>query len=377
MKKIRKKTDNRTDPAKAKHASAGRKHKLGPKQYIRIAGVFLVLLLIIYGIASLCSYISWHSSEFISDEGYTHKAEFQDHLVLNGIDVSEHQGDSIKWKKVKSSGVDFAFIRAGYRGAKEGTLNVDSCFSRNATEANKVGLMVGAYYYSQATSTEEAVEEARALLDIVDGYDIDLPLIIDYEIYPGGRLDKVIQSGTMNTAAMYHDIVLAFCRTVEDAGYSSGIYANTDMLTHYMDANYIDNETNLWVAEFAGECSLESGYRFWQCSDQVNVGGIDKPVDHDFMYINKDGATRMWCVNPGKRISVEKCNVSLKKTSVKYKRKGAEVKATVTDAEGRRMREGKDYTLSYVKNSEKGNAYVLVHGINGYRDIKAASYEVR
>lgn len=361
----------------AKHGADTAKRRKKKNVHLRLAGVILVFILLIILIAKICSFVSWRSSVKVTDEGYRHSDKFSDCLVLNGIDVSEHQGDGIKWKKVKSSGVDFVFIRAGYRGTNEGTLNVDSCFSRNAREAEKVGLMVGAYYYSQATSTDEAVEEARALLDIVDGYDIDLPLVIDYEIYPGGRLDKVIKSGTMNTAAMYHDIVLAFCKTVEAAGYSSGIYANTDMFTHYMDAGYIDDETNLWVAEFSNSCNLESGYRFWQCSDQTEVGGIDKPVDHDFMYINKDGVTKMWCVDPGRRVSVGECKVSLKKPSVRFKRKGAKVKAIVTDAEGRRMREGKDYTLSYVKNSEKGNAYVLIHGINGYRDITAMSYEVR
>ena len=51
--------------------------------------------------------------------------------VLNGIDVSVYQG-TIDWTKVSKSGVDFAMIRAGYRGyGQPGNLAVDSKFLTN------------------------------------------------------------------------------------------------------------------------------------------------------------------------------------------------------------------------------------------------------
>ncbi len=361
-----------------RRASTGRKkYRISRKGRIRLAILVLVLVLLIVLAAKVCTFIRWHSPVKLTDEGYTHAKQFENCLVLNGTDLSEHQGSKVNFRKLKASGADFVFLRAGYRGASSGTLNVDKCFSRNVREANDAGLMVGAYYYSQATTTAEAEEEAAALLEIADGYSFDLPLMIDYEIYPGGRLEKVIESGTMNVASMYHDIVLAFCRKVEAAGYDSGIYANTDMFTHYMDATQLDYETNLWVADFGGKCGLKTRYRFWQCSESATVGGVDIPADHDFMYINTDGMSKIWYVEPGNKVSLEKCHVTLKSNSVKFRRSGAKVKAVVTDAEGRRMREGKDYKLSYVKNMERGTAYVIVKGINGYRDIITAAYTIR
>lgn len=368
---------NKTTENPSRSTSGRKRYRISRKGRIRLAILVLALVLLITLIVKACTFIRWHSPVKLTDEGYTHAKQFENCLALNGVDLSEHQGDDVNFRKLKASGVDFVFLRAGYRGAGNGNLNVDTCFSRNVREANKVGLMVGAYYYSQATTSAEAEEEAAALLEIADGFDFDLPLMIDYEIYPGGRLEKVIKSGTMNVASMYHDIVLAFCRKVEAEGYDSGIYANTDMFTHYMDATLLDYETNLWVADFGSKCGLKTGYRFWQCSDSATVGGVDIPVDHDFMYISTDGMSKIWYVEPGKKVSLEKCHVALKRSSVKFKRSGATVKAIVTDAEGKRMREGKDYKLSFVRNMERGTAYVIVKGINGYRDIITAAYTIK
>ena len=52
---------------------------------------------------------------------------------------------------------------------------------------------MGAYIYSQATSKAEAIEEAEYVLELVKGYDIDMPIVLDYETYDGGRLDNAIE----------------------------------------------------------------------------------------------------------------------------------------------------------------------------------------
>ena len=351
-----------------------KKYKINKK---RMATAIAVLVLVIFLVAKLISSVGGGAAKKLTDEGLTHAEQFSDCIIVNGIDVSEHQG-KINWKKVKASGVDFVFIRAGYRGATEGDLYVDETFSANVHGAKKAGLMVGAYYYSQATTTAEAEEEARAMLDIIKDYDMDLPVVIDYEIYPGGRLEQVIKSGNMNVTSMYHDIVLAFCAVVEDAGYDSGVYGNTDMFTHYMDASLIDDETNLWVAEFGSSCSLNAGYRFWQCSESADVAGIDTPVDHDILYLESATSTPVWYYKTaGKRVSMSKCKVSLKKDTVRFKRKGSVVKATVTDLEGKRMREDMDYSINFVNNTSRGTGYAIVRGINGYRDIIIAPYTIK
>ena len=117
--------------------------------------------------------------------GYTHDNRFEDYLILKGIDVSKFQGD-INWSNVKADGIQYAFIRMADRGyGSAGTLAQDSYGQSNMEEAIKANIPVGAYIFSQAITEEEAIEEANYLLDSVKGYNVELPLVMDFE-YSGG-----------------------------------------------------------------------------------------------------------------------------------------------------------------------------------------------
>ena len=60
-----------------------------------------------------------------------------------GIDVSSHQRE-IDWQAVKDAGIDFAVIRAGYRGyGSEGLIHEDPFFRQNMDGALAAGLDVG------------------------------------------------------------------------------------------------------------------------------------------------------------------------------------------------------------------------------------------
>lgn len=52
--------------------------------------------------------------QLYSTNTYTHSPMFKGYDIIDGIDVSEWNGD-INWKKVKASGIDFAIIRVGGR----------------------------------------------------------------------------------------------------------------------------------------------------------------------------------------------------------------------------------------------------------------------
>lgn len=112
-------------------------------------------VLLIAGVTGLHLYS--HPTQIGSGK-YTHAAKFDNALIIDGIDVSYAQGDgaSHNWNQVKRSGVDFVFIRAGYRDSSKGKLHADSEFKENIQGARKAGLMVGIYFYSQATTKKEA-----------------------------------------------------------------------------------------------------------------------------------------------------------------------------------------------------------------------------
>lgn len=112
-----------------------------------------------------------------------------------GIDVSYHQGD-IDWEAVKADGIDFAMLRLGYRGYESGQINVDERFHEYADGALGAGLDIGVYFYSQAVTAEEAVEEAEAVLNEIGDYEIMYPVVFDWEIVGGRkRTDKCCFGG--------------------------------------------------------------------------------------------------------------------------------------------------------------------------------------
>lgn len=346
-----------------------RRVRIRHKALLRFILICIAFIFLVVGIFKAIGSAQTATNVFMSDEGFTHSKRFANCVALYGIDISEHNQDKIKWKKVKTSGADFVFLRAGYRGAEDGSINADPSFKKNAKAADKAGLMVGAYFYSQAITAAEAEEEAEFLLEAVRNYEITMPLVIDFEIYPDGRLDKKIQAGELYAASLYHDIVLAFCNKVQEAGYESAVYANYDMLTNYMDAGILDDEANIWLASYNKKAGLDANYMFWQCTDSAKVGGITGKVDQDFWYVepNKVYKTKAAGTNEKNRISIGNCHVSFQRSVTKLSNRRAIPKLGIT-YEGKGMKEGRDYVLSVVRNTAPDRGYIIIRGIGIYKN---------
>ncbi len=221
-------------------------------------------------------------------DDYAHNSRFDGYTIKKGIDVSSHNG-TIDWKSVKNDGIEFAIIRGGYRGyGSSGSLNSDTMAADNMEAAVAAGIPIGAYIFSQAITEEEAVAEAEYLLDIVDGYDITLPLVFDFEYASDsngltGRLYKANLTADEATA-----ICRAFCKTVEDAGYTAMVYANKSMLRDDLNASEISKDYAIWLANYTNKTDYEGDYEFWQCTDQGSVAGISGNVDLDFWYVEPE-----------------------------------------------------------------------------------------
>ena len=133
---------------------------------------------------------------------------------LTGVDVSEHQ-EKIDWAAVRAAGVDFAILRIGYRGYTEGSLREDSWFAENYTAARAAGVQLGVYFFSQATTLEEAREEADYTLELLDGRTLELPVFYDWETVAGSTRIPSPDGLPLTQCAA------AFCQTVEAAGYTT------------------------------------------------------------------------------------------------------------------------------------------------------------
>ena len=209
-----------------------------------------------------------------------------------GIDVSVYQG-SIDWNKVKQDGVNFAMIRAGYRGygvssdGTDGKLVTDSYYVRNMKGATNAGIEVGVYFFTQAINEKEAIEEAEYVLSLIKSYNVTYPIAIDVEDVPNavGRADNLAKEERTK-------IVKTFCERIEKAGYEPMIYANKDWLKNQLDMSKL-SDYSVWLAHYTGATQddpfakpsdYEGKYIMWQYTDKGTVDGVIGNVDMNVTY---------------------------------------------------------------------------------------------
>ena len=195
-------------------------------------------------------------------------------MHLKGIDVSKWQG-VIEWSKVKKSGIDFAILRLGYTGAKSGEPTLDSQFLRNIEQCKKVGMNVGVYYYSTATSTAQAKNEANFVIQQLKGKKVQYPIYIDTEDTRQAKLSK----------SKLTKVVKAFCDTMEKAGYYVGIYASKSWFVEHLSDSKL-KAYDKWVAQYNTACNYKGKYGMWQYTDKGTVRGISGNVDLNACYKN-------------------------------------------------------------------------------------------
>ena len=200
-----------------------------------------------------------------------------------GIDVSEFQGEDIDWKQVKDSGIEFAIVRIGYRAYGEtGELVKDDMFEQNIEGALDAGLEVGVYFFSQAITPAEAVEEAEFVLDLIRPYKITGPVVYDTEEIKG---DTARTDG--NTRQEFTNYCKVFCDTVEHAGYRSMIYANMKWMAFTLDMEELTSY-DFWYADYHEFPQNPYDYSIWQYSETGAVPGINANVDLN-IWFEKEG----------------------------------------------------------------------------------------
>ena len=200
-----------------------------------------------------------------------------------GIDVSEWQGE-IDWRQVASAGVKFAYIRTGYRGYTMGTLVEDRCFRQNIKGAADNQIEIGVYFLSQAINVGEAIEEAKYVLEQIDGMNVTLPIMFDWEKYdpeqfPDARTND-IELSVMSVCAV------AFCETIKAAGYDAGVYFNRQYGYYGFDLSRL-REFVFWVAVPGDYPDFYYAGNIWQYTHEGEVPGIEGDVDMNLMFIRR------------------------------------------------------------------------------------------
>ena len=204
-------------------------------------------------------------------------------LKRKGIDVSHHNGE-INWKQVKQSGqVDYAIIRAGYRGYRSGTIVKDLQFENNIRGIKENRIDIGLYFFTQAINIQEAIEEANYVIDLVRKNNIYLryPIYIDSEYtevssYNPGRADGLDKE--TRTA-----VCKAFCDTIRNAGYIPGIYASKNWFYNNLEISQLGSY-DIWVAHYTGDVNRQTDYKYkydmWQYTSSGSISGVYGPVQN-------------------------------------------------------------------------------------------------
>lgn len=197
-----------------------------------------------------------------------------------GVDVSEHQG-KIDWNQVAQTDVKFAMVRLAYRGwGSEGVIRADARGLENLDGAADAGLQVGVYFFSQAISVEEAIEEARFVLQLLDGRELDMPVVFDWETVSSEEARTAnMKKATLNACA------LAFCQEIEAAGYDAMVYFNLDLARWKFDLLAIQQAGyDFWLAMYSDSLRYAYQVRMWQYTSEGSVSGIKGRVDLDLYF---------------------------------------------------------------------------------------------
>ncbi len=226
------------------------------------------------------------SSSGLRAQSVSHQEKYSDCILQHGIDVSYHNG-KINWEKVKADGIDFAIIRVAYRGYENGALRVDTEAVENMKNANAAGIPIGVYIFSQAISAAEARQEADFIVNNIRGYQIDLPVVLDFEYVATGvgRLYKAKLSKSAATS-----VCTAFCDRVKALGYTPMVYASKTMYEDKTYAADVSQEYSIWMAHYNNSTSYGGEYEYWQYTSKGKVDGVktkDNPyVDLNYRYYN-------------------------------------------------------------------------------------------
>lgn len=229
-------------------------------------------------------------SPFITKNKYdVNRFEYQDPLMkyyddgkcisYMGVDISKDTG-TVDFNKLKKAGIQFVMIRAGARGYGTGELTMDEMLLDNLQGATEAGLDIGVTFFSQATSNEEALEEANLIYDNIQDYKITYPIAFDMERIPGdvARTDRLTREEKSN-------IALCFLDALKNVGYKGIIYGDKEWLIKEINLSTV-GAYDIWLSQEGTKPDYPYKYSIWQYTQRGKINGITGDAHLNICFIN-------------------------------------------------------------------------------------------
>ena len=209
---------------------------------------------------------------YTGDDGYMHYSDDNIKDTLVGVDLSTFQSD-IDWETLaKNKDIDFVMLRVGYRGYTQGGLMLDSSFEDSKAAVIKYKIPTGLYFFTQAITYDEGVEEANFVLKQIGKMNVKYPIVIDSELIGDNASNDERTDG-----------IVGFCETIKAAGYTPMIYASRNMFAQCLDMDRL-GDYELWLAHYANVPNFPYKYTGWQYTESGTVDGISGDVDLDLWF---------------------------------------------------------------------------------------------
>lgn len=276
--------------------------------------------------------------------------------VIYGIDVSKWQGN-IDWNKVAAAGYKFVFIKVGGRGTGTGSLYYDDAYKKNIEGATRAGLNVGVYFFSQAITVREALEEASLTVNAIKNYHITYPVVFDWETGYHSNGSPYRSNGARLSNAAMTKVVNSFISAVEASGYEAMVYGNAYDLSLF-DINSVSKSHKVWYARYwsyyrnydnyyiPGKDTPTTSfpYQIWQYKDTGVVPGISEKVDMNVLFL------------------ASSINISVKESSVHINKGTSYNPLSNVTAKDSMSRDVSKY-ITYTITNSKGNTVSLENAL--------------
>lgn len=198
-----------------------------------------------------------------------------------GVDISKHTG-KVNFTSMKAAGVDYVMIRLGSRGYSTGQISLDENFKENIEGAIEAEMDIGVYFYSQAVSPEEAIQEANFVIQNLEPYraHVKYPVAFDMEFVSNdkSRIEGLSREDKTTVTA-------TFAEGIRAAGYVPMIYGGKEWLIKEIDLAKLQ-DYDVWLSQEADIPDYPYLYTMWQYDTNSVLNGIDGGADLNICFVN-------------------------------------------------------------------------------------------